>query len=258
MPSGSRASASGSRRRAAPLPGELDRNFALRRAGHVLKLHAPGTDPELLDLQDAAMEHVAARSLAIADAAAACARATRRRAVDAGARLARVLTWLPGTPWAGSRDRTTPETLREPRPRGRRARRRAGGLRAPARSTGRCAGTCSRAGELRGDATPATRRGRCSTRFAGRRPARACASSRRRRSTTTRTSTTCWSATTAGLRADRLRRPLPRAARVRPRGRLRVRDGRAARARARGAAARRRLPRGRAAGAARSSRCCPT
>ena len=47
-----------------PLPGEIDRNFAL--GDHVLKVHAGGTDPELLDLQDAAMEHVAASSLAVA------------------------------------------------------------------------------------------------------------------------------------------------------------------------------------------------
>src|SRR6476620_3917666 len=47
-----------------PLPGEIDRNFAL--GDHVLKVHAGGTDAELLDLQDAAMEHVAARSLAVA------------------------------------------------------------------------------------------------------------------------------------------------------------------------------------------------
>ncbi len=42
------------------LPGELDRNYALD--GHVLKIHAPGTDPAWLDLQDAAMEHVAGRT----------------------------------------------------------------------------------------------------------------------------------------------------------------------------------------------------
>ena len=45
--------------RAEPLHGELDLNFAV--AGHVLKLYAPAVDPTLLDLQDAALEHVAAR-----------------------------------------------------------------------------------------------------------------------------------------------------------------------------------------------------
>ena len=47
-----------------PLPGEADRNF--RVGDHVLKLHAPGFEPAVLDLQDAAMEHVAAQGLAIA------------------------------------------------------------------------------------------------------------------------------------------------------------------------------------------------
>jgi 4-aminobutyrate aminotransferase-like enzyme/Ser/Thr protein kinase RdoA (MazF antagonist) len=79
-----------------PLPGELDRNYAV--GGHVLKLHAPGTDPAWLDLQDAAMEHVAGR------AGVATPRLVRGR--DGSARLttdegiARVLTWVPGTPWA--------------------------------------------------------------------------------------------------------------------------------------------------------------
>lgn len=84
--------------------GEADRNFAID--GHVLKLHATETDAASLDLQDAAMEHVAARSLLVQ---------TPRpvRAVDATARIvledggfARVLTWVPGTPWAMARSRT--------------------------------------------------------------------------------------------------------------------------------------------------------
>ena len=48
----------------APLPGEADRNF--RVGDRVLKLHAPGFEPAVLDLQDAAMEHVAAAGLAVA------------------------------------------------------------------------------------------------------------------------------------------------------------------------------------------------
>ena len=48
----------------APLPGEADRNY--RVGDHVLKLHAPGFEPAVLDLQDAAMEHVAAAGLAVA------------------------------------------------------------------------------------------------------------------------------------------------------------------------------------------------
>jgi Ser/Thr protein kinase RdoA (MazF antagonist) len=43
--------------RVTPLHGELDLNFAID--GHVLKLHAPGTDLARLDLQDAALEHLA-------------------------------------------------------------------------------------------------------------------------------------------------------------------------------------------------------
>jgi 4-aminobutyrate aminotransferase-like enzyme/Ser/Thr protein kinase RdoA (MazF antagonist)/murein DD-endopeptidase MepM/ murein hydrolase activator NlpD len=79
-----------------PLPGELDRNYGLD--GHVLKLHAPDTDPAWLDLQDAAMAHVAGR------AGVATPRVVRDRdgaaRVATGEGVARVLTWVPGTPWA--------------------------------------------------------------------------------------------------------------------------------------------------------------
>jgi 4-aminobutyrate aminotransferase-like enzyme/Ser/Thr protein kinase RdoA (MazF antagonist) len=79
------------------LPGELDRNYAVGR--HVLKLHAPGTDAAWLDLQDAAMEHVAGRTGDVATPR--LLRATNGAArVDTGDGLARVLTWVPGTPWA--------------------------------------------------------------------------------------------------------------------------------------------------------------
>jgi 4-aminobutyrate aminotransferase-like enzyme/Ser/Thr protein kinase RdoA (MazF antagonist) len=85
----------------APLPGELDRNFAL--GDHVLKVHAAGTDPELLDLQDAAMEHVAARSLTVATPRLVRARdGAPRAAIDGG--CARVLTWVAGTPWGRRHD----------------------------------------------------------------------------------------------------------------------------------------------------------
>jgi 4-aminobutyrate aminotransferase-like enzyme/Ser/Thr protein kinase RdoA (MazF antagonist) len=80
-----------------PLPGELDRNYAL--GGHVLKLHAPGTDPAVLDLQDAAMDHVAARSLRVATPRLVRSRDGAARVPDGGG-FARVLTWVPGTPWA--------------------------------------------------------------------------------------------------------------------------------------------------------------
>ena len=80
-----------------PLPGELDRNFAL--GGHVLKLHARNTDPGLLDLQDAAMDHVAARSPAVATPRLVRARDGAPRVALDGGGFARVLTWVPGTPW---------------------------------------------------------------------------------------------------------------------------------------------------------------
>ena len=108
--------------RAEPLHGELDVNFAI--AGHVLKLYAPGIDPALLDLQDAALEHVAARDDDVAvprlrrarDGAArveleaapaarvspdAAHGSTRRHSSRRGA-VARVLTWVPGTPWSAT------------------------------------------------------------------------------------------------------------------------------------------------------------
>jgi 4-aminobutyrate aminotransferase-like enzyme/Ser/Thr protein kinase RdoA (MazF antagonist) len=79
------------------LPGELDRNFALD--GHVLKLHAPGTDSAWLDLQDAAMEHVAGRTGGVATPRLVRARdGAPRVTTDDG--VARMLTWVPGTPWA--------------------------------------------------------------------------------------------------------------------------------------------------------------
>jgi 4-aminobutyrate aminotransferase-like enzyme/Ser/Thr protein kinase RdoA (MazF antagonist) len=84
-----------------PLPGEIDRNFAL--GDHVLKVHAAGSDPELLDLQDAAMAHVAARPLAVATPRPVpTLDGAPRLAVDGG--FARVLTWIPGTPWGRLQD----------------------------------------------------------------------------------------------------------------------------------------------------------
>jgi 4-aminobutyrate aminotransferase-like enzyme/Ser/Thr protein kinase RdoA (MazF antagonist) len=79
------------------LPGELDRNYAVGR--HVLKLHAPGTDAAWLDLQDAAMEHVAGRTGDVATPQLLRTRDGAAR-VDTGEGVARVLTWLPGMPWA--------------------------------------------------------------------------------------------------------------------------------------------------------------
>src|SRR5690242_8778230 len=86
----------------APLPGEADRNF--RVGDRVLKLHAPGFEPAVLELQDAAMEHVAAAGLAVATP-----RLVRSAELEGGA-MARVLTWVPGTPWAAAP--RGPEALR--------------------------------------------------------------------------------------------------------------------------------------------------
>ena len=94
--------------RATALPGEIDLNFALDGAAgrHVLKLYAPATDPELLDLQDAALEHLAG--------VGAVPRLVRTRDGGArtqqGERLVRVLTWVAGAPWAAS-DAHTPAML---------------------------------------------------------------------------------------------------------------------------------------------------
>ncbi len=82
-----------------PLPGELDRNYALD--GHVVKLHPPDADLGWLDLQDAAMEHVAGRVEGIATPQLVRTRdGSARRATDSG--VIRVLTWVTGTPLAGA------------------------------------------------------------------------------------------------------------------------------------------------------------
>ncbi|WP_158578503.1 aminotransferase class III-fold pyridoxal phosphate-dependent enzyme [Spongiactinospora rosea] len=84
------------------LPGERDRNFRLvteQGDGYVIKVHAPGADPAELDLQDAALLHLAGhpvpRLIPSLDG---------RRSVtvtwDDGPRIVRVLTWLAGRPWA--------------------------------------------------------------------------------------------------------------------------------------------------------------
>ncbi len=85
--------------RATALPGEIDLNFALDGAAgrHVLKLYAPATDPDLLDLQDAALEHLAA-----VDAVPRLIRPRGGARTQQGERLVRVLTWVAGAPWAAS------------------------------------------------------------------------------------------------------------------------------------------------------------
>jgi 4-aminobutyrate aminotransferase-like enzyme/Ser/Thr protein kinase RdoA (MazF antagonist) len=84
--------------RATALAGEVDLSFALEgNAGrHVLKLYAPGTSPQPLDLQDAALEQLAGLDCVphLVRTADGAARA------EHDSRAVRVLSWLPGTPWA--------------------------------------------------------------------------------------------------------------------------------------------------------------
>jgi 4-aminobutyrate aminotransferase-like enzyme/Ser/Thr protein kinase RdoA (MazF antagonist)/murein DD-endopeptidase MepM/ murein hydrolase activator NlpD len=109
--------------RAKPLHGELDLNFSID--GHVLKIYAPGTDRARLDLQDAALEHLAGdpavpRLVRTRDGAprveAIPAARVSPRSGHGGtrrhsSRLARMLTWVPGTPWAAIGEHG-PESLR--------------------------------------------------------------------------------------------------------------------------------------------------
>lgn len=86
---------------ATALPGERDRNFRLTaRAGarFVLKLHHPAADRSALALQDAALRHLEAR---LPEPAAPRLAAEPAVVTVAGEeRVARLLTWLDGTPWA--------------------------------------------------------------------------------------------------------------------------------------------------------------
>ncbi len=82
---------------ASPLPGELDRNFRLRAedgSHFVLKLHAPAADRDALALQDAVLEHLSARAPAPRLLGSTVVR------VDGEERVARLLSWLEGRPWA--------------------------------------------------------------------------------------------------------------------------------------------------------------
>src|SRR4051794_31357897 len=99
---------------ATPLPGERDRNFRLRAAdgaSFVLKLHHPDSDPAELDLQDAALQHLAGMpgAAAVQRVVPTLAGAPQGRC-DAGdsPRVVRMLTWLAGRPWrdAGPHDGT--------------------------------------------------------------------------------------------------------------------------------------------------------
>ncbi|WP_188190464.1 aminotransferase class III-fold pyridoxal phosphate-dependent enzyme [Nonomuraea sp. SYSU D8015] len=88
-----------------PLPGESDRNFRLdTEAGRfVVKLHAPSADPSELDLQDAALLHLAGQTGAPPAPQVVPAVDGRCRTTASwhdGPRMVRVLTWMDGRPWA--------------------------------------------------------------------------------------------------------------------------------------------------------------
>ena len=85
---------------ATTLPSERDQNFLLRTAGgeqSVLKIANAADERALLEAQNAAIDHVAART-------PLCQRilpaSDGRRVVDAGRHAVRLLTWLPGEPLA--------------------------------------------------------------------------------------------------------------------------------------------------------------
>ena len=134
--------------RATALPGEIDLNFALDGAAgrHVLKLYAPATDPQLLDLQDAALEHLAG-----VDAVPRLVRPRGGARTEEGERLVRVLS-LAGGRAVGGKRRAHAGDAREPRADRRARRPRAGELRHPA-LPGRLRWNMLAAGDLVGDAT---------------------------------------------------------------------------------------------------------
>jgi 4-aminobutyrate aminotransferase-like enzyme/Ser/Thr protein kinase RdoA (MazF antagonist) len=83
-----------------PLPGERDLNARVRRADGrlvVLKLAAADADSARLDLEDAVLRHVAGHALPLRTPSL-----LERRTISGGdrPRVARVLTWIDGAPWA--------------------------------------------------------------------------------------------------------------------------------------------------------------
>ncbi|MEI6801221.1 MAG: phosphotransferase, partial [Pseudomonadota bacterium] len=82
-----------------PLPGEHDLNFRLKGPQEALvKLHAPDTDPALLDLQIAVLDHLerVAPDLPVSRQL----RREGRALIPCAGYQARVLSWLPGQVWA--------------------------------------------------------------------------------------------------------------------------------------------------------------
>ena len=83
-----------------PLPGEHDLNFRVTGQGveYLLKLHVPGSDAGLLDLQVAVLDHLA---LAAPDLPLSRQiRADGRALVPVAGYQARLLSWLEGAVWA--------------------------------------------------------------------------------------------------------------------------------------------------------------
>ncbi|HET7031298.1 MAG TPA: phosphotransferase [Candidatus Limnocylindrales bacterium] len=104
-----------------PLPGERDRNFAVRIDGadaYVLKIANRAEDPAFLDLQHSALGILAAAGVPCQRAMAALdgrTVATWSPPASAGPSPVRLLTWLPGVPLAdvppASRERALLEDL---------------------------------------------------------------------------------------------------------------------------------------------------
>jgi 4-aminobutyrate aminotransferase-like enzyme/Ser/Thr protein kinase RdoA (MazF antagonist) len=98
--------------RAQELPSERDQNFRLTGAGgsFVLKLSGPSERPECLDLQNAALDWLARRApdlpLPRIRPASSGLSTVEVRAPDGSARLARMLTYLPGRILADCRPRS--------------------------------------------------------------------------------------------------------------------------------------------------------
>lgn len=89
--------------RLSPLPGEHDLNYRLTgpQGDHLVKLHAPGGDPALLDMQVSVLDHLArvAPDLPVSRNL----RADGAALVDCAGYRGRVLSWLPGEVWARAR-----------------------------------------------------------------------------------------------------------------------------------------------------------
>jgi 4-aminobutyrate aminotransferase-like enzyme/Ser/Thr protein kinase RdoA (MazF antagonist) len=91
------------------LPSERDQNFeiATERGAFVLKIAGAAERPEVLDLQNRALEWLAARAPDL-PAPRVVAASDGRLTTEAGGRLVRLLTFLPGTVLAAARPQSPP------------------------------------------------------------------------------------------------------------------------------------------------------